>query len=65
MILSAAGHPQVERYFNRTGELDNYWVGMSKQGFLYYWQDGTSPGTGSTINSNPYGEPQAHVDQTA
>jgi hypothetical protein len=55
----------VERYFNRTGKLVNYWLGLSKQGFLYFWQDGTSPGTGGTSNSNPYGMLQAQTDRNA
>jgi hypothetical protein len=45
----------VERFFNKTGKLSTYYVGLTKIGTLLFWADGTTPGTGITSN-DPYGE---------
>ena len=45
---------QIETYFNKTGKLINYWIGLEKQGTLFMWADGGTAGSGSTSDANPY-----------
>lgn len=44
----------METFFNLTGSLANYLIGLEKQGTSYMWADGGAAGSGLTSNTNPY-----------